>query len=215
MLKKCVLLLYYVFLPFCLFADYDNFGIEVGKKYYILQYRANVREEPNRNSNVIAILSLNNQIEIIEYTGIVEEINGIRNSWYKIKYGNIVGYTFGGNIAVDSLVTDIAKNGVKDYFHVRASNELGYSTTIDTRTDVVIYVNNRRINTNILREEGSDGRYNRHYQFVWCVFEDIGDYVFIGLISYGRHESTYVTGYKIDGDGNIEYFNSGSLDPWD
>jgi hypothetical protein len=88
----------------------DSYGNSVYEfnlgKYHILQYRANMREEPSRNSDVIAIMSFNDEIEILENTRISEEINNVQAYWYKIKYGNITGYTFGGNIAVETLVNN-------------------------------------------------------------------------------------------------------------
>jgi len=68
------------------FAQVDNEPISVPLKlgkYKILQYRANIREEPTRNSNVITILSINDEIELLENSGIEEKINNVWGLWYK------------------------------------------------------------------------------------------------------------------------------------
>jgi hypothetical protein len=189
-----------LFLPFILFSQ--PYGYKEGNISYIMQYRANVREEPNINSNVIVILKFNDQIEILENLGWSErgeQINNITNIWLKIKYGNIIGYTFGGNVSVQTIVTDIDNNGINDYFHFRCSNHL----LVDSRTDVIIYINNMRINTNALvRREGWG---EDPHKFRWCEFEDHDGFVLIGLIDYGR-DSEFANIYKIDSNGNIEYY---------
>jgi hypothetical protein len=42
-----------------------------------------VRSEPSINGNVIAILSLNDEIEIVDDSVVDEEINGINGFWLK------------------------------------------------------------------------------------------------------------------------------------
>ena len=129
---------------------YRGLTLELKKqKYRILQYRANVRSKPTTKSETVAILNLNAEVEILENTWISEKINGAWAYWYKIAIGNTIGYIFGGNLAIDTLITDIDKNGINDYFHFRFS---GWGT-INPSTDVIIYINNQRISTNVLGSE--------------------------------------------------------------
>jgi hypothetical protein len=37
-----------------------------------------------------------------------------------IKYGNIIGYIFSGNLAHERLINDIDNNGIKDFFLIEA-----------------------------------------------------------------------------------------------
>jgi Leucine-rich repeat (LRR) protein len=172
--------------------------------YRILQYRANVRAEPNRNSKSITVLNLHDEVEIVENTFVEEKINNIWGFWYKIKCGNITGYTFGGNIAYSSLVTDIDKNGINDYFYWRFSRG-EYSGVINPLTDIIIYINNQRINTDVINTtEGS--LLSRPYE--WCILEEGDDDVLIGFVQYGRHQYEYITIFKVNPNGKIEYLQN-------
>jgi hypothetical protein len=232
------------FIPFALFAqsaDSSNWHgglFEIGRNYFIWQYRANIRSEPTINSEVIAILSINDKIEIVENTFITEQINDIWGYWVKIKFGRIIGYTFSGNIASSTLVVDIDNNGVNDYFHYRKLYEksdiytigsLGYSLhgpgfftfdriSTDSRKDIIISINNKLLSTEVLKRRYDDGTIvydnDRVYLFDYCIFENYNDYVLIGLINHGRHTDELVTAYKVDRNGIIEYFGSGNLSPW-
>jgi hypothetical protein len=177
-----------------------SYPYELGK-YHIMQYRANVRMEPTRNSVVVAVLSFHDEIEILENSMIAERINGVRSFWYKIKYGKIIGYTFGGNIAYKTLVTDIDENGINDYFYVRYSHSPGYETLFYPETDdVVIYINNHRIGTDFLRDRFKYGLW------VSCEFTDRDGYVLICLEqSGGDHRPWYKHYLKVTSDGKIEY----------
>jgi hypothetical protein len=185
--------------------DFGGYEFDIGGTYNILQYRANVREEPNLNSAVIAILSLHDKVEILENTLIEEEINGFLAFWYRIKYGNIVGYTFGGNIAAQMLVTDIDKNGINDYFYIRCFQEnywhkrypeskiaLPYNCFIPNR-DLIIYINNKRIGIKIWIPE-------RHVSDGFLLEYD--DHVVIELHTYYTN-ITSIDFYKVKNDGSI------------
>jgi hypothetical protein len=180
-------------------------------KYYIFQYRANIRKEPDRNSDVIAILNLHDEIEISENSWIEERINNLWGYWYKIKYGNITGYIFGGNIAYRALVTDIDKSGTKDYFYYRYSNG-EYGHIINPLTDILIYINNQRISTNVLN---TADRYLGDRPFERCIFEEGDDDVLIGLSQEGRHGYEYMHIFKVTSDGGIEFVsNWNEIDYW-
>lgn len=218
--RKILLLFIIELIPSGLFAS--SWFFEIGSKYHILQYRANVRIEPTRNSEIVAILSLNDAIEIIEESNIVETINGITAYWYKIKYGNITGYTFGGNIAIKTLITDIDNNGINDYFHFRKTliriNVSPYGrewkfSDINAHTDIIIYINNQRINTNMMYKYSFDShnrksfltRTNEHL-FDWCEFIKENNGILTRLQAFGRHDYEWTTVYKIDRNGEINFY---------
>jgi hypothetical protein len=180
--------------------------------YHILQYNANVRTEPNRNSKAIAVLNTHDEIEILENTFVEEKINDVWGFWYKIKYGNVSGYTFGGNIAYKAFVTDIDKNGVKDFFYFRFSENYHGGHYIEPDKDVIIYVNGQRINTNVLSESE---RYLDKRRFEWCEFEEDEGCVLVGLTQYGRHQYEYMHIFKVTPDGKIEFItNWNEIDYW-
>jgi hypothetical protein len=171
---------------------------ELGK-YHLSQYRANIRTEPSRDGDVLALLHLNDEVEILENSWMAEKINDVWGLWYKIIYGDIVGYTFGGNIAEHTFVTDIDKNGINDYFYCRESSSNG----IRAETDIIIYINNQRINTSALAGE---------YNWMWVRFEEKDDYVLMVLSSEGGDTGSW-QGYKVTPDGRIEKLDDD--DWWD
>jgi hypothetical protein len=159
-------------------------------KYHISQYRANIRTEPSRDSEVLALLHLNDEVEILENSWIAEKINDVWGLWYKIKYGDIIGYTFGGNIAEKAFVTDIDKNDINDYFYLRPSSSSG----IRPETDIIIYINDQRINTRALGTE----------EWQWVSFGEKDDYIFVSFHKEARDSGFYKT-YKVTSDGKIEH----------
>jgi hypothetical protein len=194
---------------------YEPYDYIVGEKYRILQYRANIRQEPTRNSQVIAILSLNDEIEILENAGIKEEINEIWGFWYKIKYGSIIGYTFGGNLAAEFLVTDIDKNGINDYFYLRYSVDYTEYTIpmIYSYRDIIIFINNQRISTTMLHRYWFDTHSGEFIPlrdtgsqiFDKCIFENNNDHVLIKFPQFAR-DYEWTTVYKVNGNGEISFF---------
>jgi hypothetical protein len=109
------------------------------------------------------------------------------------------------------LVTDIDKNGINDYFYWRYSQG-EYGGIINPLTDVIIHINNQRISTNVLSTtEGS----LPGYPYEWCILEEGDDDVLIGLSQYGRHDYEYMTIFKVNPDGRIEYLqNWDEIDYW-
>ena len=191
-----------------------SFEFELGT-YHILEYGANVRTEPNRNSEVIAVLNIHDKVEILENTFYEEKINNVWGYWYKIKYGNILGYTFGGNIAYEALAADIDKNGVKDYFYYRFSRDSGknYYPFIEPDKDVIIYINDKRINTNVLSK--TERYLGNERCFESCKLEEGDGYILIGLSQEGRHGYEYLHIFKVTPDGRIEFVtNWNEIDYW-
>jgi hypothetical protein len=209
--KICVLLMF--LLPVGIFAE-EVFtaivkggpaGFRIGAKYHILKYRANMRAEPSLNGKVIAILSLNDEIEMgDEYFETPEVINGTHGFWLKVKYGNLVGYTFSGNIAMGSFVADIDNNGIMDYFYFRKSRfeedrffGAGYYFDENNiNNDIFIYINNRRINTN---------KVNTWVSPLDAIeFEKSDNGVLMTLIEYSKCGDA-LSEYNIRNDGVIEF----------
>jgi hypothetical protein len=210
-----------------------GYHYNIGGKYNIMQYRANVRKEPNINSDVIAILSVHDEIEIMENTFVEEEINNFVAFWYKIKYRNIVGYTFGGNIAAVKLIVDIDNNYINDYFYFRCykyrdDNFIRFATydRLITNRDIMIYMNNdTRLGTNELIFQNFNygheysqyfyyGNQYSHYLTDRCQFINNGNHVLIKLSRWVlRHEDVVI--YKVNSNGLIEYLRRYVVgDPW-
>jgi hypothetical protein len=208
-----ILISIFLLLQFNLFAYTDPNEFDPGQEPYILQYRANIRSKPNRNSEVIAILNMNVQVEILENSKIGETINDVWGYWYKIKYGNIIGYTFGGNLARQTIVADIDKNGINDYFHYRRSAEVGWDG-VNTYSDIIIYLNNERISTQNMHR-------NRTYYgtYVGNVFDECilinnreKENVIIELFIYHRDYYPLKTVYRVNNDGTIEFLYDYSVE---
>jgi hypothetical protein len=72
-----------------------NYNIEPGK-YHILDFPVNVRSLPNLNGAIAGRLNLNDEIEVIENMGNEQQIEGVWQYWYKIKFNEISGYVWGG-----------------------------------------------------------------------------------------------------------------------
>jgi hypothetical protein len=218
--RKMSLLIIFLIISLNVFAQdvdwYWYYPYPLGK-YHIIQYRANVRMEPTRNSDVIAILSFYDEIEILENSRIQEEINDVWGFWYKIKYGNIIGYTFGGNIAYETIVTDIDKNGINDYFCYRFSRSKvpGFAFPyLDTYSDIIIYINNQRIGTTNLITDLNVHRFEECH-FSTEIDETGIKYVILELVYYGRDDSGFVYFFRVKPDGKIEpiYGNGNGLYP--
>jgi hypothetical protein len=178
----------------------------IGGKYNIMQSGATIKRKPNMGSEVITRLSIHDEIEILANTFIEEEIDNFLAFWYKIRYENIDGFIFGGNIAYRTLITDIDSNGKNDYFYLRCYRYMHpdrrtrrsspYDRFLSNR-DLVIYINNRRIETNVIR--GAEG-----YLIDRCKFLNFRDYVLIQLTNYSW-DSKHTNFYKVNSDGSIEH----------
>jgi hypothetical protein len=193
---------------------------KTGEKYHVFQYRANVREAPGRNSDVLAVLSLHDKVEIVENSWVQEEINDVWGYWYKIKYGNITGYTFGGNLAVQTVITDIDGNGINDYFYYRLSyswDGVDYGN-VNNLTDIKIYINNKRVSTEKMnrgwvgqighsilppiQENDINRPLKIGYDFRECTIKNYNKYIIMELLTSAKcWVNTFR--YKIYPDGNI------------
>jgi uncharacterized protein YgiM (DUF1202 family) len=164
-----------------------------GEKYHVFQYRANIRAKPSRDGKVLAVLNFGDQVEILENTDINEEINDVWGYWYKVKYGRITGYTFGGNLAVEMVIADIDKNGVNDYVCYRFSEQ--WNSRVYVPTDIKIIINNKAVSIQELtvRHEG---------RILGCELIARNNY-FIIILKEMYRIGSYV--YKLYPEGDIQF----------
>jgi len=171
--------------------------LELGK-YRVLKDKVDVRTGATEKYDIIAILNLHDEIEITENSWIAEKIDNVWGYWYKINHGNINGYIFGGYISIKTFIIDIDKNGINDYFYYRKH----YDRYFDPVNDVLIYINNKKISTNIMdnkEEYFADNNFNGE-----CIFEEKNGYVLV-IFDGGGRDIEYEYKYKILPNGNIEY----------
>ena len=193
----------------------NHVNFEIGEKYYVLKHEANLYREPTRNSEIIFTLNLNDEIEILEKTEIWENIDVTTEYWFKIKRQNNVGYAFGGNIALRTLITDIDRNGTNDFLHFRRATEVVYNiqslahsysiSFIDSYNDIFIYLNNQQLNTSVLNRYYRNNISDEHL-FDWCEFKEESDHIKIILYNLGRDDYLWATVYKLMCDGTITFY---------
>ncbi|GHU01981.1 hypothetical protein FACS1894147_02900 [Spirochaetia bacterium] len=171
----------------------------------MLDYPVNIREQPNLDGLITGKLFLNDEIEIVENCGNMEEIDGVLQNWYKIKSREITGYIFGGYTAVQAIEYDIDKNGEKDFVYFRVSNihekifndgEIVISSQIYP-TDIFVYINNKRIpNTTIeqLKEEWSKRNNGTFYR---CSIE-FDDSKNVNIILWLKSNGEYVYQFTVN-----------------
>jgi hypothetical protein len=202
--------LFVTIILFCISLEFSfaqvGMWIVPGNEYYILQYRANVRKNPSLESPVVAILFLGNIVEVLERAK-GDRINNYYEAWYKIKYGKIIGYVFGGNLAHERLITDIDNNGIKDFFSYRSRGY--YYSGQDVHRDIFIYINNQRLNTSKLNTYSSDYKISEP-DFGWCEFEEQSNHVIMKLSLWGNltkdgKDFAFKNIYKINSNGTIEF----------
>lgn len=183
------------------FHGFQAYEYQEGK-YNILQNNVSIFYEPSIYGNTLGLLSLHDEVEILENSLIAEKINNIWGYWYKIKHKNTIGYIFGGNIAANTFAIDFDKNGIKDYFYYRFSSTGGGGkinpNTVIPNTDIMIYINNKKIELSVPTKEDY---YN------WVKFEEYENSILMGLSQEGRHGFEYMQIFKVTPDGKIEYLN--------
>jgi hypothetical protein len=172
-------------------------------EYYLLSDTF-VYENPSVNSKKIGNLNIHDKVIIIEDVHNQQEINDTMSCWYKIKYNNLTGYIFGGNISNDTFIYDLDNNGINDYFQYRISRAAA-NWHIDTRKDIIIYINNKKIMTNNLNAGLNEYGYML-CDFNFCSFELIDNEVIITLTNGGPSSvEDYI--FSINGSGNILFIN--------
>jgi hypothetical protein len=189
---------------FNIFAQFD-FAPEF---YYILEDSVNIWSKPNLQGEVIGRLGLNDRIEVISNAGNVQKIEHMFCYWYRIRYNNIVGYIYGGYFAARTEIFDIDRNGISDYFHFRISDTTIIAqreiTVLDTWTDMIIYINNKKIST-------QDLQINGNHRWRWCYFRKSDNKVIIELLKDilpGTNVLQKLDVFEIDRDGKIIFVGS-------
>ena len=126
--------------------------------YYIMAYDVKMYSEIN-GQNIIGVLNVHDKIEILENMYNEERFDEITSCWYKIKYNDIIGYIWGGNIAKETFIFDIDNNGVIDYFQYRISSVFS-NFNISANRDILIFLNGENISSN-LYSNIENGNYNQ------------------------------------------------------
>lgn len=126
--------------------------------YRILDFPVNIRSTPGLTSNVIGRLDLHSEIEILEKTNVSQHIDGKTHYWYKIRYNNDTGYVWGGLIAVESFAQTVNGQDIKIYYRYSyiegritgPGGQHDYYFPMIKPEDIFIYINGRRINTDVI-----------------------------------------------------------------
>jgi hypothetical protein len=181
-----------------LYGLYHNCWVFKPDEYYLLSDTM-VYEYPTLDSNIIGNLNVHDKIIIIEDVHNKQQINDVTSCWYKINHNNSEAYIFGGNIAKYTYICDIDNNGIYDYFQYRISFAIA-NNHFDTRNDIVIYINNKKIITDQLFSE------NGNYIFNLCIFEQKNNEVIITLSRTSPvSKDDYL--FTINSSGDISFIN--------
>jgi hypothetical protein len=206
-----------------LYSEGDNLGriYEFNNGVYrMLDYPVNIRSAPNLNGNILGKLNLNSEIEILENAKNQQQIEGIEHYWYKIKYNNIIGYIWGGYIAVEAF--DFEIDGNRFYIYYRASWETGrvyhynewrgiMKGFVLFPGDVFVYFNERRIpNTvfiNILNRHKQS--YPDDYWYACLIKHNSSEgRIYIDLLDYRSDTAgDFADRFIVHSDGRITYEN--------
>jgi hypothetical protein len=183
---------------FCIFnisyAQPTDFAYD-NKKYKILDFSVNIHSQPNTSAEIVGRLGLYDEIEILENTRERQQIDGVDQYWYKIKFNNIIGYIWGGHCAVSYYIFDMDKNGINDYVYYRYRD---HACTIETQDDLFIYINNKRIPVNIYQWNSYN---NACYAFV------LSEYIYIKLAYLTSADPEYpVEIYRVNFSGEIFFY---------
>jgi len=186
--------------------------------YYMLESNVNIRTEPNLQGQIIGRLNLHDEIQILESAGNWQSIDNLFSQWYKIRYKNLTGYIFGGYIAEKSLIYDVDNNGIMDYFYYRRTYEQSDMFYADSLRDIIIYYNNRKIDTSRILNTTRDGLLKEYPHLLeWrrysnCIgFEKINGGVRISLFDvpyeyHGDEPLVYeIAEYLLTSSGEIRY----------
>jgi hypothetical protein len=172
--------------------------------YYLLN-NSDIYDLPDFNAKIIGFINIHEKIEIVKDMHNEQKVEDVNSCWYKINYNNILGYIWGGNVAVETFIFDIDNNGINDFFQYRfslvAANYHFYSNK-----DVVIYINNSKVNTDNLKKNESDVG-TLDYGYTGCKVNIENDCLIIVLGEYSLISSIEYY-FQMDKRGNIEYKNT-------
>jgi hypothetical protein len=174
--------------------------------YYTLDYPVRISSQSNLQGEIIGTLELNSRIRVLSCEGweSLQKIDNVWAPWYMIQFENITGYVWGGYIAAATLVFDIDNNGIDDYFHYRVSDTNYVFYHVDAKTDVFIYINNKKISTTDIRATYSNGYTGNTWQH--CKFQKTeNNTVLIIMTAYGG--GSIEATFEIDATGKIVLIN--------
>jgi hypothetical protein len=161
----------------------------------MLDSPVNIRSQPAVSAEIVGRLGLHDEIEILEKTNTIQQIEGIDQFWYKIRFSNIIGYIWGGYVAVGKYIFDIDNNGIIDYVYYRYRN---HGWTIETTDDLIIYINNNKIPVNT-------SSWNIYYNVCYA-FEISGIiYIKLGQSYYPADDIVFVDVYRVT-NGSILFY---------
>ncbi|GHT79688.1 hypothetical protein FACS1894130_09160 [Spirochaetia bacterium] len=143
----------FTLLFFCLSPIFATYRLNPGK-YYICDSNVNIRDNPGLNGRIIGRLNVADEIEVLEWKDSSwppANIGGLRAFWHKIKHNDIIGYVYGAYIAPKTTIFDIDGNGINEYIFRRKTkfSDGPEFPFMDSRKDIIIYFNNRFIETDI------------------------------------------------------------------
>ena len=211
--------------------DTQLFGNPIYKfssgNYSILDISVDIQSQPNLTSSAMGRLELHSEIEILENTEISQVIEDVTSYWYKIKYNDIVGYIWGGFIAV-STETIVLDDNVKVYLYYRFSGTKKNKTGDGTRggriidfyhyfdsilpNDIFIYINSKRVSTRVFEEAYYSYNFNKvgGIEGVWeaCYLRttDKRNEMEFTILTIGSvHELHFVINIKENGDADVSF----------
>lgn len=86
----------FYYLLICIISCYENGYSQdyFTEKIVIAQPHLNMREKPNKNSEIIAQIPFWKKVEIYDGNNYIDTVNGITGYWYKAKYDNKEGFVW-------------------------------------------------------------------------------------------------------------------------
>ncbi|QQO09633.1 SH3 domain-containing protein [Breznakiella homolactica] len=176
-MKQALIISFLLFFALNIFAqindDYEDelkpFEFENGI-YYMLDSPVNIRSQPNLKGTVVGKLGLHDEIEIIENIGNIQELKGVTQNWYKIKFNDITGYIWGGYISASSIKSSLDKIDTDYYIYYRISFIDPEGLPAVYLKDIFIYNNNIRLTV----PEDNDSYY-RPWRDVYGAFSESGN----------------------------------------
>jgi hypothetical protein len=133
-------------------------------EYYLIANNVNIYSQPKVDAKILENLKIHDRIIVIKDVHNEQDIDKVISCWYKIQYNQIIGYIWGGNIAVKTFIFDIDNNGINEYFQYRISwVAANYHYYADR--DLIIYFNNKQVSSEIFINDTSG------YNWFDCHFE--------------------------------------------
>jgi hypothetical protein len=136
----------------------------------------NIREKPSTEAAIVGTMPHGSIFELAAIINKLEEINGIQGYWYKIKWGNIEGYSFSGHFDITDvrikLITEIPK--IKNTIYNEGLDCCGityseYMGTLEFKEDTVLF---KRIGVTSIDCELLDPDSHSSYQAVYQIMKN-------------------------------------------